>query len=82
MSKLSEQPAFPRPESHYDDKRACPGSAGMILRQYYAGLAMRGLICSNKLNYPGTDGMTPEERTAKNAVEYADALIARLEKTP
>lgn len=50
---------------------------GMSLREYYAGQAMQALAASPFLNPEEGEkrGMT----VAKNAVRYADALIAELE---
>lgn len=49
--------------------------AGMTLRQYYAGLALQGLLVSYKLI-----DMAPMsgEFAGKLAVKYADATIAAL----
>ena len=43
--------------------------AAMTIREYYAGLAMQGLIAQN---------MWYKEDAVKMAVEYADALIKQL----
>jgi len=49
---------------------------GLTIRQYYAGLAMQGLLAAhpeeNAFNY---------EQTAISSVDFADALIAALNKT-
>ena len=47
---------------------------GMTLRQYYAGLAMQGILA-----HP--EGFTTPEGYAKDAVAQADALIAELDKS-
>lgn len=60
------------------DKSAFPdfiGADGMTLRQYYAGLAMQGLIAGqydDSYNY---------EELACASIKRADALIKELEKT-
>lgn len=46
---------------------------GMTRREYYAAMAMQGLLAAQ--------GILPDpEKTALNAVVYADALIAWLDK--
>jgi len=52
---------------------------GMTIREWYAGLAMQGMLAS----YTDPNMSFPErEAAAKTAVEFADALIAELNKTP
>lgn len=68
--------AFPRQEQ-YDERRGevevC-AEAGLTKREWYAGLAMQGLLagCAGKVHAPYT--------LAPDAVDCADALIAALEK--
>lgn len=71
-------PAFPSPG--YDGPTPTGGhltqypQPGMTLRQWYAGLAMQGLLaCST------TEEDTPGE-AAKYAVKFTDALIAELKR--
>ncbi len=51
---------------------------GLTRREYFAGLAMQGLLAHpcphDKRQFPGVDGIT------KRAVEYADALLSALAK--
>ena len=49
---------------------------GITIRQYYAGLAMQGFICTY-----GSDSQPSSEESAKFAVEMADRLIAELNKS-
>lgn len=49
------------------------GTEGMTLRQYYAGLAMQGIIAS-------LDGRAEKSDIAAVSVEMADALLKELEK--
>lgn len=57
-------------------------SGGMTLREYYAGLAMQGLLANGES--PGYAGLAQREgfheSTAIIAVRMADALIAKLEE--
>ncbi len=74
MAKRDE-PAFPRTiDSRYDEinDRLFPQN-GMTIRQYAAIQAMAALIISPAAS------PTPEN-LAIDAVDYADALLARLEK--
>lgn len=64
------EPAFPVAENGYHE-----GQGGMSLRQYYAGLAMQGLLA-----YPDAVGDGTSEDLAKSAVNAADALLKELEK--
>lgn len=45
-------------------------------RLYLAGLAMAGMLASNSGPF---DELGPVETTARHSVEYADAVLARLE---
>ena len=55
-------------------------SIGMTLRQYYAGLAMQGIIIAGIPN--GTGGSKQEqEYIAHWAVQYADVLLNEIAET-
>lgn len=91
--KLGDMPAYPMASgdeprvdktTHYNE--------GMTLRQHYAGLAMQGLltnyevhkdICNNDPRYKKQpDGQYNFAHVvALNAIEFADALLAELEKS-
>lgn len=47
---------------------------GLTKREYFAGLAMQGLLSSNRLNTNNMDAY------AQTAVKYADALLNELLK--
>jgi hypothetical protein len=49
---------------------------GLTKREYFAGLAMQGWIACQSENFRGE-----ANSVASKAVEYADALLAELEKT-
>jgi len=53
----------------------CNSFAGLTIRQYYAGLAMQGLLIN-----PETNGKLFFE-IANNAIKCADALIEELNKS-
>jgi len=81
-------PAFPVGFREYDQKihgkAPALGLAGMSLRAYFAGQALNGMLASESTG----DGMMPanepratwEARTAERACDWADALIAELQK--
>lgn len=66
----SDTPAFPVPETVYDDKSFQPDYKGMTLRQYYAAKALQGL-----LTRPLTQGNYQIDQTVKLAFEYADLML-------
>ncbi len=75
MSALGDTRAFPQPTS--------PVQTGMTLRQYYAGLAMQGLLADPE-DVPDTEwpkgAKSCAQAVAMLAVEQADALLAELER--
>jgi hypothetical protein len=74
MSRATEA-AFPFPS--FNGPNAVEwGSPGMTLREYYAGLAMQGLLASETLDYHASSS----ESLARHAVSKADALLAELAK--
>ena len=69
------QPAFPgklikRPHEHDED---C-FFPGMTMREYFAGIAMQGLMSNPQVGIADFDGV------AKAAVKVADALVAELHR--
>ena len=68
-------PAFPAPEGSL--------YAGMTLRQWYAGMALQGLLASEteSYDYPKTSTMTRYQRAAGEAFCMADAMLQQ-EATP
>ena len=67
---MKDKRAFPYVAEWYD-----AGKAGMTLREYYAGLAMQGLISDIKF-----DEEYSARELAIDAVSLADALIEELSK--
>lgn len=47
---------------------------GLTKREYFAALAMQGNLAACSASYPDTEAL------AKKSVEYADAVIAQLNK--
>lgn len=65
---MKNEPAFPT-----DHVVNAPRATGLTKREYFAGLAMQA-ICQDRTS------VYKVESIAKGAVEYADALMAELEK--
>ena len=68
---MKDKPAFPLIAVKEEFAENRPNDLGMTLREYYAGLAMQGLLAANTGNVP--------YKCAENAIIYADALIKELE---
>ena len=66
--KLGDRQAFPLGD--YTNG----GENGMTLRQYYAGLAMQGMLANAEITLPN------EVCISEAAMKIADALLAELEK--
>ncbi len=66
------------------DLNAHPGPMGLTKREAFAMAAMQAIISTgeagDKADYTGTSEGTWGETVAINAVAYADALLAKLEK--
>lgn len=79
---MKNEPAFPTVnyEGPGDGYGTCimTVTGGLTKRQYFAGLAMQGIVMSG-LNCE-METRFSEESVAQAAVEYADALIIELEK--
>lgn len=78
MSDTSK-PAFPRPLSSLG-KEASGDQSGMTLREWYAGLALQGLL-SGYLASP-EQYEVKWDQVGREAVCAADAMLKALEKTP
>lgn len=53
--------------------------SGLTIRQYYAGLAMQGLLANPIVNNPNEKHkMITTENLSKSALSYADAIINEL----
>jgi len=77
--KKADQPAFPyeyfkKVSPHAEGKFA---HAGLTKREYFAAMAMQGLI--QKWGTAFGDGSVPKA-IAMDAIQMADALLAELEK--
>ena len=74
MSKDTSGSVFPCTEANGLNN----GVPGMTLRQYYAGLAMQGMLCNGFIpNIVGPDGSTLQsDNYAECAFRMADAMLA------
>jgi hypothetical protein len=74
----SDRPAFPVSGSYGDEAPSVivPIEYGITIREYYAGLAMQGMLSAMD-GFDATPGFM--EHLAVSAVKQADALIKALE---
>ncbi|KAF1698328.1 hypothetical protein CSC62_05310 [Pseudoxanthomonas jiangsuensis] len=72
QTKAGSEPAYPVPNDANVN-----GQEGLTKRELFAAMAMQGLA-----SVPADGGLRPEwiATDAQNAVAYADALLAELEK--
>lgn len=75
MEQNMNKPAFPTAEDH-TTANGIPWTAGMTLREYYAGLAMQGILAADRGQVVNVNNV------AYWAVAQADALIVALEPIP
>ncbi|HZI24821.1 MAG TPA: hypothetical protein VFD46_07085 [Chryseolinea sp.] len=74
----SEQPAFPfSPSNEYD-------YIGMTKREYFAAMAMQGLLSNRNILRPNPDSKEFENQRlefSRVCIEYADDLLSSLEQS-
>jgi hypothetical protein len=73
MSVDPNRPAFPNID-HMGD-----GPVGLTKREYFAGMAMQGILSNSGLN-PAKRGGAAREWLAETSCKVADALITELSK--
>jgi hypothetical protein len=74
--KNGKQPAFAVSREMCEISEIETYPYGLTKREYFAGLAMQGWIACQSETFRGE-----ADSVARRAVEYADALLAELEKT-
>ncbi len=79
------EPAFPRLEhvkhGNFSEARyVWETHGGLTKREYFAGLAMQGLLANPSVKWPGGRFSLSIGATVSDAANIADALIAELEK--
>ena len=80
----ANQPAFPIPDFVNGNGDVQPGSIGLTKREYFAAMAMQGILCHKGISWKISQEkeVLIELTTAKDAIAEADALLAELEKEP
>lgn len=68
-----DEPAFPVQSFTIQNGEIVWGEPGLTKREWFAGMALQGLLAN-----PGID--SDQEGLPVEAVQYADALLAALEK--
>jgi hypothetical protein len=66
------EPAFSKPAFYHPDGGLDSPNTGLTKREYFAAMALQGLLALGGVVY---------QSPVKSAVEYADALIEELNKT-
>lgn len=76
-------PAFPRPASEFTASGTCPDGndprpdqQGMTMREFYAALAMQGILASGK----SFEAKLKPGEVAEGAFNIADAMLAQAKK--
>ncbi|MCT4181834.1 hypothetical protein HZP54_17985 [Elizabethkingia anophelis] len=76
----AEEPIYPDPmrgaEQSYTNQTPSDLPTGLSKKEYYAGLAMQGILASDN----SSEWIKPEE-LAKKSIQYADELLKQLENT-
>lgn len=75
VRSIGDEPAFPVADSHYANGQVQYGDNGMTKREYFAAMAMQGIMA----NPQGQIGGLSSDAIAICATKYADALLAALE---
>jgi len=82
--KNSDQPINPVPHQNDDGSIQHDVYTGLTKREYFAAKAMQGLLSNPQIKRPHPENGDMEKQYTEFsniAVEYADALLAELEKT-
>lgn len=72
-------PAFPVPDSHHANGQVQYGCNGMSKREWFAGMALQGWLASFGPD-DGCSSSGTKAAIAKQSYEFADAMLAALEK--
>jgi len=83
MKKNSEQPAFPH-DVIVETKKGTAQypESGLTKREYFAGLAMQGLLANSTKAYKDQWKGSWENILVVDSLELADSLIKKLEEYP
>ena len=77
--KNAEQPINALPSDVDSSKIEC---IGLTKREYFAGLAMQGLLANNSLDAELTISKKMAHTIAKDAISVADELLKQLDNEP
>lgn len=80
IDSIDGGPAFPQPQGKDENgvpysAREIPGDSGMSLRDWFAGMALQGVIAKHPTRYSPT-GDPIDMEIALGAYDYADAMLA------
>lgn len=82
--KNSEQPAFPHIITELDEIDGTTVNnteySGLTKREYFAGLAMQGLLSNLRIVRPSDKDEKENVAFAKGCVQYADELLKQLKE--
>ena len=76
MSQNDGGPAFPNPRT----KQGKASLPGMSLRDYFAAVALQGVLTGTLLEHCQTDGNTNQDKVAKDAYVIANAMLTAREQ--
>jgi len=77
--KNSEHPAFPKPHQNMDGSIQHDVHNGLTKREYFAAMAMQGLLAANAEYYHGNIPIPVNKSIAISSIEFADELLKQLE---
>jgi len=76
MARLNNHPAFPVPAYPGDGKiPAIRPNSGMAIRDWFAGMAMQGLLAGTQVAFDVLGNLKDFDRLAKKSYEAADAML-------
>lgn len=75
----ANEPAFPRSETICDGQVNDHGAEGMTMREWYAGIAMSGILSNSDLPDLFKSGFAPA-RMVEICFACADAMLAQARK--
>ena len=88
MSNNAQQAAFPKQKQILgsgEDYHEIPGADGLTKREYFAAMAMQGMVANPAIMEALTSSQLIKgngaERVAEVSVQYADALLNELSKS-
>ena len=77
--KNAEQPAYPISKDIIDGCGETTSPFGLTKREYFAAMAMQGILSGNYPALYGNADMAVPEQVAIDSINYADELLKQLE---